>query len=480
MYVWPKDELGKSFITEEAQVGRSVCLLKYSDNWMIVYATKYFINSFQSILFRYLIVMSANGMYVRAPDAYMDEEESELYVVESQYSDDLNSCQLGANEVVGITEPIDTDGEGEPQSAEEVMWSTEDDPNATIMEENQKDACSTNAHIDERLDRLERMMLELASSHTTSARNVPVEQNEIGWGFAKETGSQGAGYSSIRMETIPPFPKDVPANKLWEAWQEFLENFEIAVSLSHPLDPVRRAKLLFVSMGRELQGIVRAAKLRPNLNEATCYSTFVENIDRHLKAMTDTSAEHEAFTSMKQEKGESAVSFHSRLMEKVRLCGYSPSDQERFVRAQLLKGLANRELAKLSRTFGYETNFVVQSATRDEAYDRETRHEAPDVYAITQTKSEPGANPGPAWKRPRTNESNRRAVHARDNFRKGRRFRCSRCNRLAHNGGPCPALGRKCRTCGMEGHFAAACRDRRKTAGALRREERTSNDAEQV
>lgn len=54
--------------------------------------------------------------------------------------------------------------------------------------------------------------------------------------------------------------------------------------------------------------------------------------------MADTAAEHLAFYCMRQEMGESAMDFHARFMEKVRLCHYGSSDQERFVRAQLLKG----------------------------------------------------------------------------------------------------------------------------------------------
>lgn len=420
--------------------------------------------------------MSANGTYVRAPAAYVDEDGSELYVVESEYADDVNSCQLGANEVVESTEPFETDVEAEDQFAEEIEWST-DDPAATNTEGNRMDAHSGAENVDERLNRLERLLIEFTDSRKNSARNEPVEQSEIGWGFSKDSGSQSVAYSSIRTDSIPPFPKNVPANKLWEAWKEFLENFEIAVSLSNPLDPIRRAKLLFLTMGRELQGIVRAAKLRPNLNEPTCYSTFVKNIDTHLKSMTDTSAEHEAFTSMKQEKGESAVMFHSRLMEKVRLCGYSLDDQERFVRAQLLKGLANRELAKLSRTFGYDTTFIVQAATRDESFDDSSKPVAPDVFAVARGKS--GPTPPPP-KRARMQNYSSQSSRTNGNFRQGRRFRCSRCNRMTHNGDTCPALGRKCRTCGIEGHFAAVCRDNRKIHSIQKREETPPNGTDQV
>lgn len=128
-------------------------------------------------------------------------------------------------------------------------------------------------------------------------------------------------------------------------------------------------------MGDELKSIVRAAKLRPSSDDDNCYDNcydnFITNIDRYLKSMTDPAAEHEAFSNMHQEDGESAIHFHARLTEKVRLCGYSPSDQDRFVLTQLLRGLRNQELKRAARTCGHESNLIVQSATRAEAFQAE-------------------------------------------------------------------------------------------------------------
>lgn len=101
---------------------------------------------------------------------------------------------------------------------------------------------------------------------------------------------------------MKPFPKNIPANKMWEEWTKYIENFEIAASLSNATVPVRRSQLLFLSLGEELQGIVRAAKLRPNLNDSKCYTILVKNIDEHLQSMTDSTAEHFRACSKKVEK----------------------------------------------------------------------------------------------------------------------------------------------------------------------------------
>ncbi|XP_055633448.1 uncharacterized protein LOC129773822 [Toxorhynchites rutilus septentrionalis] len=165
-----------------------------------------------------------------------------------------------------------------------------------------------------------------------------------------------------------------------------------------------------------------------------CYEVFIKNIDVYLRSLTDTSAEHDMFSSMQQKEGESAVNFYARLIEKVWLCGYSAADQDRFVRTQFLKGLRNRELAKAARTYNYDTTFVVQSATRDEAlHHSENQHQS--------------------WRWNQIGGGTRMALQ--------RHQRCSRCNRAAHGNQQCPAIDKNCNSCGRRGHFSATCRQKR-------------------
>ncbi|XP_062542266.1 uncharacterized protein K02A2.6-like [Armigeres subalbatus] len=216
-------------------------------------------------------------------------------------------------------------------------------------------------------------------------------------------------------------------------------------------------------MGDQLQGIVRAAKLRPNLNDKECYTVFIRNIEDHLRSMTDTAAEHEAFSCMQQGIGESVMSFHARLMEKVRLCRYSAVDQERFVRAQLMKGMTNRELAKTARTFGHETNVIVQAATRDEAYQGETTRTASMNHheVINQVRSRVSRFTVKRENRSASNEPQSKQ-YRREGLRSNIRPElCTRCNKWMHRNRPCPALKLKCNACGKFGHFAVVCRSAR-------------------
>ncbi|XP_062538450.1 uncharacterized protein LOC134206739 [Armigeres subalbatus] len=130
--------------------------------------------------------------------------------------------------------------------------------------------------------------------HTESSPTIPY--------IAPLTPSEIAAEGTIRWDNITPFPKNVPATKMWEAWTCFIEDFEIASSLSNVRNPKRRVELLLLSMGEELKSVVRAAKLRPDPEEEGCYEIFVKNIDNYLKSMTDPAAEHESFSNMRQEE----------------------------------------------------------------------------------------------------------------------------------------------------------------------------------
>ncbi|XP_055612622.1 uncharacterized protein LOC129759244 [Uranotaenia lowii] len=280
------------------------------------------------------------------------------------------------------------------------------------------------------------------------------------------------GTNIIRWESIQPFPNDVPANKMWEQWIRFIDRFEIAASLYNANDSVQRSQLLFLAMGEKLQEIVRAARLRPNLLEPNCYRIFIRNIEDYLRSMIDITAEHESFSTMRQERDEPTMTFHARLMEKVRLCGYSSGDQDRFVRTQLLKGMRSRTLAKESRIHEYSSTKIVQLATREEALPSEaTPTETQQAFAVDR-RSQRTPNESGAMKRDRsftrdTFNAKKKRHGNEANYKQGRRSRCPQCNHLFHKYGKCPAEDKDCKKCGRLGHFAATCHQKKRHANNI-------------
>ncbi|XP_062538745.1 uncharacterized protein LOC134207021 [Armigeres subalbatus] len=381
--------------------------------------------------------MSIGGKYVRAPEPHSDSEDEDEHISEWQQEaanhvkqEQLDECDVSsANETLGSDDDTDDNEDGNIEPRE--------DRDMTLRG-NQDYAL--------RMDRMQ------------STLNKLLEHWNRDPGPSTSSGN-------IRWENIQPFPNDVPANQMWEQWNRFIDRFEIATSLSNVNDPAKRSQILFLSMGEKLQGIVRAARLRPSLREPNCYGIFVKSIENYLQSMVDITAEHEAFSNLRQEPDEPTITFHARLMEKVRLCRYSSADEDRFVRMQLLKGMRNKELAKTARTFGYETAFIVQSATREEAFEAEAGpSRSSQAFAVTRNRQTTYGDRFPRKRRfvPPGNHQ----IHAKHQRREdnnsyrgvGRRSRCPKCYRLYHKFGTCPANDRKCNACGETGHFAVACR----------------------
>lgn len=413
--------------------------------------------------------MSSGGRYVRAPDFSSDSEDLEEYSGEWP-NDEINGVQpeqTDESDAYSTNEALGSDVEDDDEQSDATCRNADTRTSrelAALRIENQ-------AYI-RRMERMESQLNQLIQGYNTNQPRATVGSTEApvlrdidhSWNTGVDTPGPSTSTSSFRWENIQPFPNEVPANRMWEQWNRFIDRFEIATSLSNVNDPAKRSQMLFLSMGEKLQGIVNAARLRPSLQVPNCYNIFVKNIENYLQSMVDITAEHETFSNLRQGPDEPTITFHARLMEKVRLCRYSSADEDRFVRMQLLKGMRNRELAKTARTFRYETGFIVQSATREEAFEAETTPSgSPRAFAVTRERQTSFSDTLQRKRRyvassdGRSQAKKQRTGYGSKNHGSGRRSRCSKCSRMYHKFGTCPAENRKCDACGNTGHFAVAC-----------------------
>ncbi|KAL9705715.1 hypothetical protein quinque_009233 [Culex quinquefasciatus] len=159
---------------------------------------------------------------------------------------------------------------------------------------------------------------------------------------------------------------------------------EMAADLNNARDPIIRSQLLLISVGEEMQGIIKAADLQPPLDSPDCYQNFTSNIVDYLRALTDPASELDDFSRMEQEKSEKAISFLARIKEKAKLCGYSAENLDYHVRSQFLKGLANRDIVKDARRYKRSISEIVSAATNDEAYEGV---EVPERWAFSRLRN---------------------------------------------------------------------------------------------
>ncbi|KAL1399593.1 hypothetical protein pipiens_008090 [Culex pipiens pipiens] len=231
--------------------------------------------------------------------------------------------------------------------------------------------------------------------YPTRQLEQPVTGGETPARVAPDSAMETAG---VRWDQFPKFPKDVATTKLWEEWQQFYEDFEMATDVANVRDPYQRCKVL----GGQLKAIIKAAGLIPFSNSADCYDTLVKGINEHLFDLTDSEAAHQNFTSMKQAPGESVAAYHARVTVSVKLCKYSEDDCGRFVRTQMINGMANKQLAKEARTHNWTTNYLVQAASRIEAL--------PPAIDENETVMAVASSAPPIMARPRVSNPERMSV----------------------------------------------------------------------
>ncbi|XP_062554333.1 uncharacterized protein LOC134219573 [Armigeres subalbatus] len=419
--------------------------------------------------------MNSDGKYVRAPVLLSESEDSnDSFPGETEKA-------IADDDSVYSSEPYQAESlDGEAVELDVVERNTNrNQGNTEDVEEMRKENLEYRRRIDQMQNTLDKLMNEKRSNQSQDTTGSMTREIDESWNNGDAFAVPSTSTGGIRWEHIQPFPNDVPANMMWEQWNRFIDRFEIAASISNVNDPIKRSQILYLSMGEKLQGIARAARLRPNLKDPNCYKIFVRNIETYLQSMVDITAEHEMFSNLKQDPDEPALTFHARLMEKVRLCRYSSTDEDRFVRMQLLKGMRNRELARTARTFGYETTFIVQSATREEAYAAGTvQARSADAFAVAKDRQRrhiPSDGVPNTRRHDAVNDRQFRPKRQRESddtsyYGRGRRSRCPKCFLLFHKFGSCPAFDRNCKACGERGHFAAACRKKNANTIQLKRD----------
>lgn len=188
------------------------------------------------------ITMSSNGRYVRAPidsdnestdDDYDLDNSSEPAVQEEERESDFSSDESSSNR------------------------SRSNEPNDAVNSSNRRgsvDPVSSPKMVstDDRLQRMENALADI-----TKALNVlqtPVAPNkdtdQIWSNPTALTSTPDIIPSSVRWDNIKPFPTRVAANKMWQEWNHYIENFETLRLSITPMIPSEEHSCYFSRLVR--------------------------------------------------------------------------------------------------------------------------------------------------------------------------------------------------------------------------------------
>lgn len=367
-----------------------------------------------------------------------------------------------------VSPEVDGANENGSQDLPEINSATEEEESVRPMAHSGYQSVSP-PDFESRIAQMEKMLATIAAALDNPRRpdqcTTPALSPQQPAVPAIPTGPGHSRTAPISLEHIPKFPDNVPASKMWAELFTYLDQFNMALSLNNVVEPRKKTELLYLALGAQTQEVIRAAGLRPsNYDDPDCYTIFVTNIEAYFKSMTDPSAELLEFSSLKQRPGESTVQFFARVTARARLCGHSADEEKRHIRVQLLKGMANQDLAQQARTLGYTTDLVIQAATRCEAFmTAPTPGPSNAVMEVRGSKRPSSTHRSAGSERSRGGRNGRgsppppKRYH---NMKFERVPKCNRCGRRSHNTPKCPAIGRKCIKCGKLDHFAVVCREK--------------------
>lgn len=293
--------------------------------------------------------------------------------------------------------------------------------------------------------------------------------------FQKKQNESGGWEKSCKPN---PFPKGLPAAKQYAAWIDWKKQLEVSLELMNATSQHIKASLLFLHAGEEIREIISAYGYMPDRasvqDNFKHYDNVVARLDKYFQEATDETIDLETLWAMKQEQNETARVFLTRLMRQTALCDLHDG---KIVRTNLLRGMANKGIAKLAMANDWELEKIIKAATREEALVVGQQplsmfgQPAPaiEVFQMNKMKDYEECNQVERSKRSsetfRANENSQR--YKKPKFEPGRftsRKRyddvkpCPNCGIRFHRNGTCPAEGKSCLNCNKVGHFRRMCR----------------------
>lgn len=276
---------------------------------------------------------------------------------------------------------------------------------------------------------------------------------------------------------IEAFPKQIPAPQKYEKWQDWMRKFRIITGEMGKISQVKRANMLFVTVGDEVQEIIGAKSMLPDdeLEETVpVYDNLVTKLNDYFKSLADPSLNLMRFDSIKQGKDEGVHDYQIRIFRLAEICGMR--DNEMLLKERFTKGLFDKELAETSYILNWSLEETALAAARKEAKRASepqkelTNPLHDDGMKLVASVSSRSADRGSAGRRDgfRHEDNNYRS---RGGWRRGPGQRtgnsrsggvkekpCPNCGIVKHNRGICPAKEKNCNSCGKIGHFRAVCR----------------------
>lgn len=237
----------------------------------------------------------------------------------------------------------------------------------------------------------------------------------------------------------------------WKFWKTTFDDYLIATGQNESEQQVKLSIL---------RNIIRidAARIMSTFNipdnEEDKYKYMVQQIEKYINPRVNECFER--YTSLKrvQKEGEPFEHFLTDCRHVIKSCNYNTVDpnessEDKALRDKIVMGIKDsttREaLLRIDQlTLEKAINFC-RTSEQSKQQSMEFQEEQAEINYVNKRKQKSGKNKQHDYKQKL--ESDNKKI-----------FKCKRCN-IIHGPRECPAFRKKCNKCGLENHFAIACKE---------------------
>ncbi|KAK3092068.1 hypothetical protein FSP39_024885 [Pinctada imbricata] len=242
-------------------------------------------------------------------------------------------------------------------------------------------------------------------------------------------------------------------NNIGTRWKRWLRSFELYAGGKGVSQPEQKKALLLHTAGSRVQDIFFTLTLEQGEEGDTAYDKTVKTLNKRFTPQVNIPFERHVFRKMTQSPAETVEQFITRLRLQSETCDFGDEDAvNEQIRDQVIEKCVSHHLRRklLEKGRGLTLDQLKQTARAIEESDRQAK--AMEGVSINEVNKLNFGRKNDRRRKPGQGSVSKPSANSN--------ITCFNCGNKGHKAkhSSCPAIGRSCNYCKIEGHFELCCK----------------------